>query len=508
MQDRFDASKVQWSDDEESFEDKQEPEVGDDDFAKMMATDDTDPIGEDDLRVGEKVRGVIAEIREGSGEVLIDLGGKAAGSLARDELGEDAKVGDEIEAVIVELNGNDAQLSIRRSADMHTRDQLVEAMRGKLPVRGKVVGVNKGGFEVKIGGQKGFCPVSQMDTQFIHDKSKYLNRDFDFIVQKVSGKDVLVSRQAALEIEREKEIDRLVENFEQEKDKVFEGRVTEIRDFGAFVEVAGLEGMIHISELAHGHVSRVADVVTVGDRVRVKLLKIERQGGRTKVAMTMKGAAQDPWESIDEYVKAGESYKGEVVRLADFGAFVELRPGIDGVVHISEMSWVKRIKHPSEVLKPGQVVDVRVIQLDREKRRISLTMKSIEDDPWYSVKDTYAVGTEHEATVERLKTFGAIMELASGISAMLPITVLKSAFSEAYKKKAQPGAKLMVTVAEIDLNQKRIRLSLPGIETDEDGKDDFKEYEQKQQEQEQAPSEGRALGSFGELLQASMKKKK
>src|SRR5690606_24477733 len=136
------------------------------------------------------------------------------------------------------------------------------------------------------------------------------------------------------------------------------------------------------------------------------------QGGRTKVSMTMKGASQDPWDSVDEYVKEGESYRGEVVRLADFGAFVELRPGLDGVVHISEMSWFKRIKHPSEILKPGQVIDVRVLQVDRDKRRISLSMKSIEDDPWFHVKDTYAVGTEHEATVERLKNFGAIAELA------------------------------------------------------------------------------------------------
>jgi small subunit ribosomal protein S1 len=224
----------------------------------------------------------------------------------------------------------------------------------------------------------------------------------------------------------------------------------------------------------------------------------------------MKAAAQDPWETIDTLVKLGESYTGRVTNLMPFGAFVEVRPGIEGLVHVSEMSWTKRIHHPSEVAKIGDVITVSIKTIDRAAKRISLSMKQVEDDPWFDSAARFTAGKEVEGKVERLKNFGAIVELAPGVSGMLPMGAIKRRFGEAYRQAVTPGKSVVVRVQQLDATERKVLLSLPGLD-DEDGDADYKEYLKSEtaaaaEKAAPAQSEGR-VGSFGALLGAKLQKR-
>jgi small subunit ribosomal protein S1 len=529
--------KIQWEDEGSDFQfDDQEgyslrageesaPEIdASSNFEAMLAQNEPD---EHYVKIGERIKGRVAIISEMADEVMIDLGGKLSGVISKSELQDEAgqlkvKVGEMLEAFVLARQGNEITLGMKKAQSLKSFDDLEHAYREKLAVRGRVVKLNKGGFEVLILGKPAFCPISQIDSKFVDKPEDYLNQEFEFLLERFDprGRNLVVSRARLL---KQLAVERTRELITQLKpDTVLDGVVTQIRDFGAFVDIGGVEGMVHISALSLSRVSRVADVVAVGDKVSVKVLRIEgEQGDRPKISLSMKATSQDPWDAIENHIKIGESYTGKVVNLMNFGAFIEVKPGLEGLLHVSEMSWTKRVHHPSDVVKVGDVVSVTVREINSLQKRISLSMKQVEDDPWFDAAKRFPAEKTVIGKVERLRPFGAIVELAPGLGGLLPTGTLKKKFGDAYKQHALPGKELEVKVVNLDLQNRQVLLTLPGIDgadgQDADGREDYLAYVRDVmtgndvdksgtgEKSKSGESEGR-VGSFGALLSQSLKK--
>jgi small subunit ribosomal protein S1 len=485
---------------------------GDNEFLQMLSEEKGQQITE--FRVGDKVVGTISAISEFSDDVTVEVGSKTSAVMSKQELMEpdptnSYKAGDQIEAFILSKAGGEIVLGRSMSHKVAKDQALDAAYAGELPVKGKVVKVNKGGFEVQVLGKLAFCPVSQMDTKFIKEdeKERYLGGEFDFIIEQMNGKNIVVSRSALLRQTQSEQLDIIKSQLAE--NSVFDGVVTELRDFGAMVEFKGIVGMVHISEVSHSRVANVSEVLQVGQKVKVKVLTIDEQKGMPRVGLSIKQAGEDPWDAAAEKLSVGQNYSGRVVRLETFGAFVEIFPGLEGLIHVSEMSWVKRINHPKDVLKQGDIVNVRVLSVDLTSHRISLSLKSLDDDPWQKVERELKPGTICKGKVSSLKGFGALIELEQGVLAMLPTGVLKAAFGEAYRKHATPLKELEVVISQIDQAERKILLSLPNLAADDAGATDFKEYVESERVRKAvaAPTE-KSLGSFGELLTRSLTAKK
>ena len=506
---------VQWEDEDSAFdfESALSEQKSQNEFAELF--DDSDSVEDEFIfEPGQTVKGTISGI--GEMDILIDFGTKEVGILPKDEVTDAAgkisvAIGDPIEGIIIEIRDAEIILSKKMKASLRSREGLEMAYQNKIPIKGRVIGKNKGGFDIAITGSKAFCPISQMDTKFVEDQTGYMNKEFDFLIEKMNGKDVVVSRAAAMRLQGEAQRKIILAQWEQDKDAIFQGVVTSTKDFGAFVDVSGLEGMVHISELSLSRVSNVSEVVTIGDNVQVKILQIKADGNRERISMSMKACSQNPWTIVDEKITEGATCTGKVARLVDYGAFIELIPGIDGFVHISEMSWVKRVRHPSDILKEGQSVDCRILSIDKENQKVSLTLKSIEADPWNEAQAKLNEGNTIFAKVESLKSFGAIMEVLPGVTGLLPISTIKRAFGDLYRKNMQMGLEVEVKVVNRDDAQRKVLLALPNVEEDNDDQEAFVEYlaikKKKEEEEQKLKVSDKGLGSFGELLAAKLKNK-
>jgi small subunit ribosomal protein S1 len=334
-------------------------------------------------KVGDRVRGTIVSIGEDC--AFIDLGGKTEGRMdlaaLRTPEGElKVAVGDSIEAAVTgqDPDGGFLMLGTQHGHKYHGLEELRQAYSQGLPVQGQVTGAVKGGVEVQIAGMRAFCPASQVDTRFIEDLTEYVGQRLDFRITKIEGgrrPNLVVSRRAILEEEQRQ---RAAETRAQLKEgATLSGTVTSLKDYGAFVDIGGLEGMIHISELAFGHIKHPGELLQVGQAVEVAVLRIEPASdgkGRDKIALSIRALSRDPWADAVESFPVGARITGTVSRLQPFGAFVELAPGLDGLVHISELGVERRVNHPSEVLNIGDQVEATVLGVDLERRRISLTL--------------------------------------------------------------------------------------------------------------------------------------
>jgi len=515
---------IQWEDEDAGFDPaavlraaQQEAE-----FAALLKENAPKPVR---LMIGEKVRGTVSLIPTTSNDVLIDLGGgKRSGIIEKQELLDEHgqlkfKVGDAIEAFVVAKKGAEILLSYSMSQSLKSAGDLETAHARGIPVRGRVLTLNKGGFEVAVLGKTAFCPLSQIDIRFSETGAEHLGKEYEFLVEKVEerGRNIVVSRAALLRQQAEQRAKELLASLTPET--VLDGTVTEIRDFGAFVDIGGVDGLVHISALSHARVAHPKDAVAVGDKVRVKVLKVDKDDkGRPKISLSMKAAAQDPWDRINELVQGGKTYIGKVVNLMPFGAFVEVVPGIEGLLHVSELAWGKRIHHPSEVLKVGDPVTVSVKEIDLGQRRLSLTMKQAEDDPWYQAEGRFPSGHLLKGKVDKLKPFGALVELAPGLSGLLPMAVIKRKFGEAYKPQMLPGKEHDVRVVSLDSTERRILLTLVGVEEEDADQKNYLEYlaAEAQAKKAEAAQELAAAatdskpkaGSFGALLSAKLGKKK
>ena len=387
----------------------------DEDFAALLAEYDQGGKGKARRpRVGDTVRGRIVSI--GKDAVFVDLGGKAEGVLDREQLADKegnlrVQVGDEVEARVVDDRGGALTLKTRMGGrGPEARAELVQAAELGLPVDGTVTEVVKGGLSVDVAGVRGFCPASQVDVRFVEDLTPLVGQRLTFKVTRYEPGprgNLVLSRRAVLEVEREamavETRGKLVPGA------VVRGRVTAMKPYGAFVDLGGVEGMLHVSELGFSRVASPDEVLSIGQEVEVAVLKLEDEAGKTKISLSLKALAEDPWRAATAGLVEGATLRGTVTRLQQFGAFIEIAPGIEGLVHISELGAGRRVNHPKEVVKVGQEVEVTVLGVDAEKRRVSLSMGA-------SARNEEAQAAEHGRAMaqspQKLGTLGDLLARA------------------------------------------------------------------------------------------------
>jgi small subunit ribosomal protein S1 len=461
------------------------------DFAAMLGEA---PVSMRSFQVGDRVKAPVVKITPQA--VFVDLGGKSEGFLdvasVLDREGQvSVRVGDTLEGWVLSVRGGTVKLGPSLSAQDGGDDVLGAAAAEGLPVEGKVTGTNKGGFTVEIFGRQAFCPLSQIDFQ-VGEPESWVGQTLRFKVTRSEegGRNVVVSRQALLREERDMAARQTLEQLAPGAS--LQGVVTRVMPFGAFVDLGGVEGLVHVSELSYQRVQDATEAVQPGQSVTVQVLRIDEDVDprKRRIALSMKALAQDPMLAAMERLQVGSMLVATITRLERFGAFAELEPGVEGLIHISELSLIKRIQHPSEVLEPGQRVEVQVLGLDPLKRQIALSMKSLQDDPWQGVEGRFAVGSTVQATVEGVTDRGLRLTLADGMGAFLPLSQLAEGESKSVHTRFRPGTGLEARVLEVDRARRRITLSRRP--DDEAGRRDFESWQRAQS--------GSSMGTLGDLL--------
>lgn len=430
-------------------------------FAEMLAEHETMAPR---LQAGQKVTGTVIAVSGDS--VFVDVGVKQDGVLDRAEIldadgHETVGQGDAVTAWITGISPNGIRLS--RSMSGSGVAALEDARDTGIPVDGRVRGQCKGGYEVEVMGKAAFCPGSQMEP--VEDPATLAGRQMQFLITKIEnhGRNIVVSRRALLERERRENLDKLLASLNV--GDTTEGVVTRLVPYGAFVELApGVEGLVHISELSWSRVGSPDEAVSAGERVRAKVMSIVKdEKGQMRIGLSVKQAQDDPWGDLQ--FAAGDIVEGTVRRLAPFGAFVEIAPGVEGMAHISELSWERRIARPDEILAPGDVVSVKIKDISPENRRIALSLKDAQGDPWQDAHETYAPGVKVSGIVESRSQHGIFVRLSPGITGLLPQGAVNR--SAAALSKIGQGDKLEVVVRSIDPATRRISLAPVTAETED-----------------------------------------
>ena len=452
---------------------------------------------------GEKVTGKVTRI--GSDYAFIDIGAKNEAMIKLTELagGADVKPGDEVSGFIVSQSGGETMVSKSVGSGSADINMLREALNTRLPVQGKVTGVSKAGLTVKIMGHRAFCPVSQIDVKFTSDVNEYLSKTLDFVITRITegGKNIVVSRVPLFEAGLEEQFKIFTEAAGSKK--VLRGKISKIAEFGLFVEMGGLEGLVHISEVSWERAQNLNETFSAGQEVEFVVLKVERKDTlrNSKISLSIKQALDDPWTKVADTIKAGDAINGKVTRLADFGAFVEVLSGVEGLVHVSEMAWGRRVHHPSEIVKPGQAVKVTVLGIDLNKRSVSLTLKDVADDPWNGIEEKLAVGADVTGTVARKAKFGYFIDLFEGVTGLLVFSRMAADKKESLK----PGDTVTVQVESIDTDARRVALSM-GVSDQNKATEDTKQYLKKQDAKQAKKAAGGPTGTeFGAALMAALK---
>ncbi len=453
-----------------------------------------------ELKQGDMVEGKIISI--GKSSVYIDTGTKSDGVVDKiellDENGElPFQANDILKLYVVSLSESEVILS-KAISGAGKVTMLEDASRNKTPVEGKVTGVIKGGFDVDILGKRAFCPVSQMDVRYVENPEDYLDQTHHFLISRFEekGRNIVVSRRELLNEQIKAEQKAFLAKVTE--GDIVQGCVSKLMPFGAFIEVApGVEGMAHISELSWSRVEKPDEIVQAGDMVTVKLLKIEtREGDTPKISLSIKQVDANPWDNMGSAFKPGDQVMGKVVRLAAFGAFVELAPGVDGLVHISEMSHTKRVLRPEDVVQEGEQVQVVIKAIDQDSKRISLSIKDGLGDPWTGITTKYVPGAVVKVTLEKKETFGFFMNLEPGITGLMPISNIRNAASSAEYEKLKPGESISVLIQEVDEDNRRLTLGSP----EQKESDDWKSF---------APDPKKeTMGTMESLFREAMNKKK
>ncbi|MEJ2725165.1 MAG: S1 RNA-binding domain-containing protein [Deltaproteobacteria bacterium] len=386
----------------------------------------TSGMGED-VRVGDRIRGEILSI--GKESVFVDTGTKIDGVVDKEELFDERgelpyKVGDTLDLYVVSFNGSEIRLS-KALSGVGGLKALKEAYDEGIPVEGKVKGRIKGGFHIETMGKKAFCPLSQIDVIHEEDLEQHIGKSYPFLVTQFEdrGRNIVLSRAELLKREQKKAAEAFLQDLKVGDER--QGRVRRLMPYGAFVEIfPGVEGMVHISEISWSRLEKPNEVLSVGDSVRVKVMGMEEgKGGR--ISLSMKELEGDPWENLEGKVREGDKVTGKVKRCTGFGAFVELFPGIEGLVHISEMSYTKRVMKPEEVVRMGDRVPVVVKEIDLPARRISLSIKDAEGDPWLEVPERYKSGQSLQGILEKKEKFGYFVLLEPGVTGLIPISKIR-----------------------------------------------------------------------------------
>ena len=417
-----------------------------------------------ELREGSIVTGTIQEIRPQV--VLVDIGYKSEGAISISEFeDEEIEVGDQIEVLLERLENDEGivVLSKEKAAHKQNWDKIVGVYRDGGLVKGKVKSVVKGGLMVNVG-VEAFLPGSQVDIIPPRDLNEYVGKVYEFKIVKVNDdrKNIVLSRREVIEAERADQRQRFLETV-KEGDKV-EGIVKNITDFGAFVDLRGMDGLLHITDMSWGRVNHPSEMLHIGQSLDVVILEVDRE--KERVSLGLKQMTDNPWADIESRFPIGTVIKGQVRNLTPYGAFVGLEEGIDGMIHVSDMSWTRKINHPSEVLKKGDEVEAIVLEIKKEDQRVSLGIKQLESDPWESINDRFKVGDMVTGQVAKIASFGAFVNLDGDIDGLIHISQLSEDHVERVKDVIKVGDEITARVIKVDSIERRIGLSIKAVNYD------------------------------------------
>ncbi len=426
-------------------------------------------IKERDFKVGDVVQGTVVEVQ--SDYVLVDINYKSEGLIPISEFRmvegtRNVKPGDVVEVYIDRIENENGMVVLSKDkADMlRAWNDISRAAENEELIEGTIIAKVKGGLSVDIG-VKAFLPGSQIDLRPVRNMDMYIGKKYKFKVIKFNKKrgNIVLSRRALLEEERENLRSQTLDAMKE--GSVVTGIVKNITDYGAFIDLGGMDGLLHITDMSWGRVKHPSEILKIGDEIKVQVLKYDTE--RERVSLGLKQLQADPWESAKDKYPVGTRLKGQVVSLADYGAFVELSEGIEGLIHVSEMSWTKRVKHPSQVVNVGDEVEVVVLEVDTANRRISLGMKQLMPNPWIELKENYPPGTIIEGEVKSITDFGIFVGIEEGIDGLVHIsdfswTKRVNHPSELFQK----GQKVRAVVLGVDIENERFSLGIKQLEAD------------------------------------------
>jgi len=419
------------------------------------------------IEEGQVVRGRILRINEK--EVIVDVNFKSEGIIPISEFKNvnEFKPGDEIDVFLEQVEDSEGQIILSKSrADfLRVWDRIYKSFENQETVEGRLLRRIKGGVVVDLFGVDAFLPGSQIDLRQIPDMDAIIGQTFRFRVIKVNKarRNIVVSRRVILEEDRSAMREKIL--AELEKGQVREGTVKNITDFGAFIDLGGVDGLLHITDMSWGRVNHPSEIVAIGDKLKVKVLDFNEN--KERISLGLKQLSEHPWKGIEDKFPEGARVRGKIVSITDYGAFMELEKGIEGLIHISEMSWTQHIKHPSKIVGIGDIVEAVVLKIDKDNQKISLGFKQLEPDPWERVPGEFPIGTVVNGKVRNIAAFGAFVELKEGVDGLIHISDMSWT-----KKINHPGEMLKkgdtveVKVLDIDPEKRRISLGVKQLSED------------------------------------------
>jgi len=414
---------------------------------------------------GEVVKGKIVDLTKK--EVVVDINYKSEGIVNTNEFryNPDLKIGDEVDVFVESLEDRDGQLNIsHKTARMHKAwERVNDALEKDEVITGHIKCRTKGGLIADVFGLEAFLPGSQIDVKPIRDYDIYVGKNMEFKVVKINQefKNVVVSHKALIEAELEEQKKQIIGGLE--KGQVLEGAVKNVTSYGVFVDLGGVDGLIHITDLSWGRINHPEEVVQLDEKINVVILDFDDD--KKRIALGLKQLSEHPWDTLPEDIEVGSKVKGKVVVLADYGAFVEIAPGVEGLVHVSEMSWSQHLRSAQDFLKVGDEVETVVLTLDREERKMSLGIKQLMPDPWAAIVEKYPVGSKHKSTVRNFTNFGIFVELEEGVDGLVHISDLS--WSKKIKHPSEfcsIGDEMEVVVLEVDEENRRLSLGHKQLE--------------------------------------------
>ena len=417
------------------------------------------------IAVGETVEGTVTEINKR--EVIVNIGYKSEGVIPATEFRYDAdlKVGDKVEVYVesVEDKGGQLLLSHKKARQLKSWDRVNEAMEKDEIIKGYVKCRTKGGMIVDVFGIEAFLPGSQIDVKPIRDYDVYVDKTMEFKVVKINQeyRNVVVSHKALIEAELEAQKQVIMSKLE--KGQILEGVVKNITTYGAFLDLGGVDGLIHITDLSWGRVSHPEEIVSLDQKLQVVIIDFDET--KKRIALGLKQLTPHPWEALDANLNVGDTVKGKVVVMADYGAFIEIAPGVEGLIHVSEMSWSQHLRSAQDFMKVGDEVEAVILTLDREERKMSLGIKQLSADPWEAIEEKYPVGAKCTAKVRNFTNFGVFVEIEEGIDGLIHISDLSWTKKVKHPGEfTQVGADIEVVVLEIDKENRRLSLGHKQLE--------------------------------------------
>ena len=417
------------------------------------------------VNVGEVVEGTVTGVNKR--EVIVNVGYKSEGIIPVSEFryNPDLKVGDKIEVYVESAEDKNGQLALshKKARQLKSWDRVNEALEKDEIIKGYIKCRTKGGMIVDVFGIEAFLPGSQIDVKPIRDYDVYVDKTMEFKVVKINQefRNVVVSHKALIEAELEAQKQVIMSKLE--KGQILEGTVKNITSYGVFVDLGGVDGLIHITDLSWGRVNHPEEIVALDQKINVVILDFDE--AKKRIALGLKQLTPHPWEALDQTLKVGDKVKGRVVVMADYGAFVEIAAGVEGLIHVSEMSWSQHLRSAQEFMKVGDEVEAVILTLDREERKMSLGIKQLTPDPWENIEVKYPVGTKTTAKVRNFTNFGVFVEIEEGIDGLIHISDLS--WTKKIKHPAeftQIGADIDVVVLEIDKDNRRLSLGHKQLE--------------------------------------------